>query len=116
MDQDAGGSLAAESVTAVNEQAIKIRSGTTTELAVFQDSFAPNKGQQYFIGKQQPVEHNDGYWILTVVTAYNEGGEEMAETLISLHEQAQAQSARGPKASCPGRFRWLAEDVGVNAQ
>jgi hypothetical protein len=32
---------------------------------------------------------SDGYWVLTVVTAYNEGGEEMADTLISLHEQAK---------------------------
>eukprot|EP00951_Prasinocladus_malaysianus_P011282 scaffold83385_cov21-Prasinocladus_malaysianus.AAC.1 len=30
-----------------------------------------------------------GYWVFSVVTAYNEGGEEMADTLTSMWDQAQ---------------------------
>ena len=36
-----------------------------------------------------PIPFPGGYWVFSVVTAYNEGGEDMADTLLSLHEQTK---------------------------
>jgi len=82
-------SLSALGVTAVHDMEITVKSDTSSVLQTFPNEFVPSKGGKYFQGKQPIVERDGAYWILCTVSAYNEGGEDMAETLISLHEQAQ---------------------------
>lgn len=47
---DAYGSLPEQSVRAVHEMAIAVRSGTRSALGTFPDSFVPDRGTTYFSG------------------------------------------------------------------
>mmetsp|Transcript_23773 Transcript_23773/g.65946 ORF Transcript_23773/g.65946 Transcript_23773/m.65946 type:complete len:1256 (-) Transcript_23773:244-4011(-) len=71
------------------ESTITVRSGTATAIETFLDSFAPETDKMYFNGVVPELESDDGYWVNTVVTAYNEGGEELADTLTSLHDNTE---------------------------
>mmetsp|Transcript_878 Transcript_878/g.2656 ORF Transcript_878/g.2656 Transcript_878/m.2656 type:complete len:708 (+) Transcript_878:298-2421(+) len=64
-------------------------SSSQTEMRMFDSHFFPSHEQKYFFGQLSQLHEPEGYWVNVVVTAYNEIGQDLEDTLESLEAQAQ---------------------------